>query len=784
MKITLKGFRSHKSSTYKFDDGKVHFIAGESGVGKSNIFQAIAWALYGKIQMVYNIDNKTTKMWVKLELHNMVIYRQRCPKVFKVKTNGTTYEGEIAEQIITDTFGTKDEWIASSYIIQSHLHYFIDSSPADRMKLLTNIAFGGENVNRYIEKTKTLIKKCEIEVKVNQTIYDDDLEKYEQMIEDNNIDVINQLTAEEIKTLKSKSTEVAKSVKDKKIERDKINKDLATLKTMKSQQENLIDQRADIRNINQGEIEELKTKQKLYNDYQAIKKIVVNQKNAKDKKKLEINKITQYLSTCNITDTPPIYTHEEIVRAKDYITKYTSNINLANKQQINYNHETITKQIEWLETLIECQWMYETHNKYNKLQEEYNRSKIKLDELADEKITVEELETLKNELKDLERSKDILSCPHCKKGVSIKGKTLIKHDKNPFDHVAYNELSEKINDGIKYLETENKTISLQNQLMTIVLPIIPNGAQYLQDVNTTKRKINELKMIKFYDIPTMNPDFMAACMEWHRQTKEYENMKVDTLEDEEPEYIEEKKIENLTKLQTKGKLLDKQIIEITNKLDAFNIPIKTIGDIDKEIDILNKKITEIDNKLKLSQLTTLALSNYESLTKKCENLEQLKIRLRRLNEYKNILIKSECDTLDKLVKKLNNVIYIIASQIFDNKINVRISLYKTIKTKKTEKQEVHLEIKYKGGTFTSATQLSGGECERISLILVMAFNYISGSKLLILDESTSSLDPDKKDQCFDVIKKVLIGKTILITSHDGSISGDCDSITTVIGSAG
>ena len=46
--LTLKNFRKFKQTSVEFPDGVIGVI-GLNGVGKSTIFEAIAWALYGSV---------------------------------------------------------------------------------------------------------------------------------------------------------------------------------------------------------------------------------------------------------------------------------------------------------------------------------------------------------------------------------------------------------------------------------------------------------------------------------------------------------------------------------------------------------------------------------------------------------------------------------------------------------------------------------------------------------------------------------------------------------------
>ena len=53
--LTLRNFRRFKNSTIEFPDGVIGVI-GLNGAGKSTIFEAIAWVLYGSRPSAYHGD--------------------------------------------------------------------------------------------------------------------------------------------------------------------------------------------------------------------------------------------------------------------------------------------------------------------------------------------------------------------------------------------------------------------------------------------------------------------------------------------------------------------------------------------------------------------------------------------------------------------------------------------------------------------------------------------------------------------------------------------------------
>ncbi len=77
-----------------------------------------------------------------------------------------------------------------------------------------------------------------------------------------------------------------------------------------------------------------------------------------------------------------------------------------------------------------------------------------------------------------------------------------------------------------------------------------------------------------------------------------------------------------------------------------------------------------------------------------------------------------------------------------------------IKTEFAERMDVKTGIE--------GNKLSGGQ--RQIVWLLRAFFRVS--RILIMDEPTASLDPANKQKMIHVIKKLTIGKTLIIVSHD------------------
>ena len=69
-------------------------------------------------------------------------------------------------------------------------------------------------------------------------------------------------------------------------------------------------------------------------------------------------------------------------------------------------------------------------------------------------------------------------------------------------------------------------------------------------------------------------------------------------------------------------------------------------------------------------------------------------------------------------------------------------------------------------------RLSGGQRQRVAI----ARAFYNNSQILVLDESTSSLDKNTQKEILAEIKKLKNDKTIIFISHDPDVFSICDEV--------
>lgn len=217
------------------------------------------------------------------------------------------------------------------------------------------------------------------------------------------------------------------------------------------------------------------------------------------------------------------------------------------------------------------------------------------------------------------------------------------------------------------------------------------------------------------------------------------------------------KIQEALQNQELRKSLQEQIIVINSKIKEDPIP---------RLNDINKEIENIQELLILSQKAYEAIKIYSKLIGKEKKVAELNNTLLNLQLLKKYALESECYILQQITDSINETIQSVCNSLFDNEISVTLNLFKTLKTNKITKPNVNFIVSYQGCTFDNINFMSGGEIDRISLALTLAFNKLTSSPMLLLDESLSSLDLNFKELAIKTIREN-INNTVIIIMHDG-----------------
>lgn len=172
MKIVLHNFRCHGDLTREFPDWQLSLLSGPSGIGKSTIFDAIYFVIYGKMQHITPHDNPKACTSVFVDFGSCQILRQRKPNKLVFQKGDAKYDTEVQQQgevqkAIEECFSKESVFLASSYLVQNERSPILISSNIDRMNIVHQISFENEDPMIYLTKIAMEMKNLEL-VRDNQ----------------------------------------------------------------------------------------------------------------------------------------------------------------------------------------------------------------------------------------------------------------------------------------------------------------------------------------------------------------------------------------------------------------------------------------------------------------------------------------------------------------------------------------------------------------------------------------------------------------------------------------
>jgi len=170
--LSLTNFRNRHDSGYILPKTGLVQFAGNSGIGKSNIFKAIMWALYGKGTNVIRYGEKSCLVTLQ-GLTNEPLERSKNINLLKY---GEQFSNDDAQKCIeADLSMNAVEFEASSYIMQDQKNSLLSLSPADQLNLIHSLTFKTDNPNEVkqrihgkIKEDEATISRIETEIKVEE----------------------------------------------------------------------------------------------------------------------------------------------------------------------------------------------------------------------------------------------------------------------------------------------------------------------------------------------------------------------------------------------------------------------------------------------------------------------------------------------------------------------------------------------------------------------------------------------------------------------------------------
>jgi len=692
MRLKVEGFRCyHKEKEWIFPDNGLILLQGKSGSGKSTVLNAIYWCLYNKIKNVYSWESKNKKCRVEFQIGDWICIREKNPERITVISNGMTLTGEPAEMAISNKYGSKDLWLATSYIIQDSHNALLYGSSAEKTALLEKLTFIDETPESFIQKVNNSRKTAQTEFEFTKKEYDSVYSRLESRFEeaeDYDEEIFNLQNWNEAKNSILETEKEISSVEEvlTNLDENRV-KQLSIQSTLKD-----LEQRKDDLTIpNLEEIENIKKlleNQRLYEiwkekrdktekefetvmgdgpfipisdeDFFTVKTLWEQiQKNKKVCARLNLNysqpdieaakeeyenilqayphvqRIKQLqLKAGPIPKTRVLYSQEDIDKAVIQNQQVNQGLQSCQRIGISYTQEAITEFVEYTESILAAQPFIKLHKELQILLSQGPLS------------TLEEMKKSEKVLEQLEQGLEVHDCPQCKTHLRFHSGKLVLSKVAPETRENVIQAKEEVRKSKEGYQRWLKHKTLTEQL---------EGVEGLEEVETLssekeKKLQMHLSMAKKIVVVPKGQDF--EMMRNHNQQVEIHN-ELDSLK--EWQECVDLDIFNLPKEHYQTNLA------LVSSVSFFKEPIMSTEEASKMLRMskLKKELNELDKAKRnsVSLMTSEELQEqYFSLRQQAQQAKELEEKIAKLKKEVNSKIaKKACLRQEELLLLKSNL---------------------------------------------------------------------------------------------------------------------------------
>lgn len=729
MYLKLENFGYWTSKEFTFPDTGTVLISSPSGTGKTTIFKAISFCLFGTGEKLIQYGKRSCS--VTMRFKGVEIIRSKGPG--KLIVNQTLEDAEA--QAFIDQVVAKNQMF---YLKQNGRQNFVAMSQMDKLAYLEKIIFDTTDIAQMKQTIKHVIRTRETSLATKQT----ELASCQTLLDElGQIDPLcNALTLDQLEqrraTLVFRVQHLTEQV-------NQYNLNLERYTTYKARLDRIQGSLAQLYNeLGDGEFTDTTTLEqevkecreiirisKEYTEYETISRMVDGKTTEFDAIKKERSDIESRLDELEAEQKKHSETYlKSLVQSLQYKLHLVRSLNALLIPIEPFSHEVYSK---------------------------YTRRKAELEQRI---------------------HMTTYTCPSCETALYMQDGVLVAgEDLTENFMTELNTLTQQIDQYTKYrsqhivYKTKHEEVirevgqSDEHSLATELESVTITYKEFQRRETTISNLLDQLDLVyEKYD--KLKGDLSRLADKCNRMRQDLPLTRPTNVDDMEKRLVElTSQIKLYQHRQTEIARIQQTIDKFTAEQTHIASQIKTL-DVDQtcvtQLDHARHQLQECDQQLGQQKLYTLhrtytvKISQLELEVKEAEHLLQASL------VFKEKITESESTALSALIHTINTSVQQYLDRFFQSDpIEVSLSTQKS-----TTQHKLSFYIQHKGHSIDLAN-LSGGEYDRIVLAYALTFAEITHSPMVLLDECTSSLDQETTELVFEYIKEHCVDRLIIVVAH-------------------